>query len=702
MKTLQSACLCIPAKKDKMANPGSYWNMVALSHKQITKVGLIWAILMSVCTGVFSQEQIDTALTLPEVTINQSRLDASSKRNIQIAELDTNFVRSSRNLALGDVLGQTSDVYVASTENFSQDMRISIRGFGMRSAFGIRGIKLMYDGLPESTPDGQGDVDNIDPNLLESVKIFKGPANGLYSNASGGIIELQSLWPEKATEVDFSQTFASYGLSRTGLVVGMKKNKSKHVWSFGGLNYTGFREHSSYQNFNFLLKSMFLFHRSSLQVVANGFNSPFANDPGGITLQQATDEPRSARSQNAEYLAGETVSQQKAGLIYKQQLHTNMIWNTTGFVMFRGFENKLPFVNGASVAYNRLFSGGSSYLSGGKTLKWKAGMDLDYQRDHRKRFDNLKTSLGPLRLEQLEKFSNIGLFTILEKQSERWDIRFNARTEWIRITLDDLFGEDGDQTSTTQYVPWSGSGNVSYILTPEWSISGIFSSGFETPTLTEISNNPAGPGFADIKPARTLNKEIGTSYIHHGNLFKISAYHITSTNELLPYELPETPGRLFYKNAGKSARAGVEYMTDLKLQNWVQINLSGHLNHMYLKNEGQETTRIPGLPGSQHQLRLTKTWWKTSWLTASLRHQSSLFADDANQVKVFPVWFTGLSLGGRYHWNKVSLSPSAGWQFTPSKIYYSNVFINAAGGRYYEPGPRQTLFFTLKIGFDKA
>lgn len=658
-------------------------------------------LLTGFCLPIIGQETMDTMINLPEVAVSQSRISKGGDPSINVVGIDTFIIKNSRTLGLGDVLAGSPEVFIASTENFSQDMRIAIRGFGMRSAFGIRGIKLIYDGLPESTPDGQGDVDNIDPSVLGSAQIYKGPANGIYSNASGGIIELESIWPESALSINANTSVGSFGLIKSGVVVGMKKQNSRHIWSFSGLKYDGYRAHSGYKNFNFLLKSLFLFKSSSLQLVANGFDSPFANDPGGITLEQWQNEPRSARMQNVDFRAGESVSQQKLGAIYKKQLNSDVAWQTTAFLMSRSFENKLPFINGAAVFYDRIFTGGNSFLTLGKNASWKVGIDVDYQRDARKRFDNLKTSTGPLRLDQNEVFKSAGVFASYSLRKNKLSVDVNMREEFIGIDLKDNFAEDGLQDGSQSFFPWSGGVSGTYEIRGGLHVLAVLSTGFETPTLTEISNNANGPGFADITPARTFNKEIGLTFSKGLFHSRLNYFHIGSSNELLPYELPATPGRIYYKNAGASVRQGLEYQLDVKNESAFMVTLAGNFSQMEFQNASGEDKKIPGIPSSLHQLRLTKTFLQKHTISANLKYQGLVYADDNNGVAIDPVYFSGINIGSEFSIGSVHFNPSAGWQYVLSDTYFSNIFINAAGGRYYEAGPKSNFFLQLKLSFSK-
>ncbi|MBP7643588.1 MAG: TonB-dependent receptor plug domain-containing protein [Saprospiraceae bacterium] len=661
-------------------------------------------IIISFCLAFVQlngQDTIAYDLTLPEVSINQSRIKDYTRIPLKFEQIDSAYIANNRGLGLGDILQKTSGLFTASTENFSQDMRISIRGFGMRSAFGIRGIKLMLDGLPESTPDGQADVDNIDPSLLSTVNVLKGPASGIYSNASGGVIEMASLWPTSENEASIKSTIGSNGLFRTSLSYGQSRAKRKLFLSVGGLQYQGFREFSAYSNYTFLAKSMFIFPKSTLQFIANGFHSPDAEDAGGITLQQSMDEPRSARLQNVDFSAGESVSQQKLGVIFQKKISLLKTWQTTGFAARRTFSNQLPFANGGQVSFNRVFYGGHTTLSFLNLLsdfgKLDLGLDMEAQNDHRTRNDNLKTDSGELRLDQNESFSTIGLFSKFKVGNNKTTLVANGRLERINLSLEDLFLSDGNQGGDQTFYPLSGGLDFTFAASKLLTLSASSTTGFETPTLTEISNNPQGGGFANLTPARTFNNEIGIGIQNKKLSIKANVFMTTSSNELLPYELPETPGRIFYKNGGKSNRKGLEYDLSFLLMAKTSFGVSGVFNQMTFTNDQNVKNRLPGLPGSQVNINGQTQLFKAVTFSGQLRYQGQLYANEANTVSINPVWFSNVGLQSSFTLGKIQLEPNAGIQYILSDLYYSNIFINAAGGRYYEVGPKTNIYFSLKL-----
>ena len=169
--------------------------VIVLSVKNIFSLAII---LISVSWGLQSEIE-DTAadtlrFALRPVTVTASRLDGADL-NLPVAVSVLNRYKihgGQQQLVLNEALAAIPGLYTMNSENFAQDLRVSIRGFGTRAAFGIRGIKILVDGIPESTPDGQAQVDNIDLSFINRAEVLRGPVSALYGNASGGVISLSS------------------------------------------------------------------------------------------------------------------------------------------------------------------------------------------------------------------------------------------------------------------------------------------------------------------------------------------------------------------------------------------------------------------------------------------------------------------------------------------------------------------------------
>ena len=657
------------------------------------------------------QDTLLIAEDLPTTEILGSRLRSvkTPMLNARIITIDSNMISNSRSISIGDILLQNNQLFVASTENFSQDMRISIRGFGMRSAFGIRGVKLIVDGIPESTPDGQTDIENIDPNYIKSINVLKGSASGEYSNANGGVIEITTNLPQKKIEIDYNSTIGSFGLLKNYTSIGSNLGKVKLFGSYSDTRYNGYRDHNEFKTKNYLAKAFIGDAKNSLQLIYNGFTSPIANDPGGLTLVQAIDNRRQARSQNSSFLAGEKVEQNKISLQGRNKTIAEHSLKYSAFYTKKTFSNQLPFTNGGAVTFDRSFYGGQFSYTIPKLITSQdriiLGLEYEGQQDLRKRYDNLMGARGILRLNQSEEFSTRGLYLDYESQLNRLSLKVNGRIEKIRLYLSDGFLTDGDQSGAKNFMPASGKINAAYSLNKNLSISTLISTGFETPTLAEITTNPNSTEFNDLAPARTYTQEVGMSGKIKKAGLDVNIYNTTSSNELIPYQVASQIGRIFFRNGGQSVRRGIEINFNAGIYKSLNLNGSTNLNTFEVNpdvnNVSNLAFKIPGIPENQWQIGLNGSLIKHFNLSVNYQGFSSYYADDLNAVKIDRVNRLLFSASSNFTFNDFIISPSIGLNKIMSKNYFSNVFINAAGGRYYEPGALSMVYFSVGVGFGK-
>jgi len=211
--------------------------------------------LWCVPAALLAQNPPDTTkpYTLPPTTVSVTRADLPlTKVPLSIQTVDRQQISQARpTWGLDEALASVPGVFVANRYNFSQDQRISIRGFGARSAFAVRGIKILVDGIPQTLPDGQGQLTNLELGEVDRIEVLRGSSSALYGNASGGVI---SIWTDPGA-VDraredariiagrFDRAGRSWNkwLTTTGLRVG---RGSAHL-TVSRLGYEGERDHSA-------------------------------------------------------------------------------------------------------------------------------------------------------------------------------------------------------------------------------------------------------------------------------------------------------------------------------------------------------------------------------------------------------------------------------------------------------------------------
>jgi len=250
--------------------------------------------------------QTDTLLTdsIDELLISATRIPVKSLSNpssITVVNADETF-GIKQQLSLQEYTRSVPGLFTLNANNLAQDLRISIRGFGSRAAFGIRGIKLIVDGVPETTPDGQGQLDNLDLGIIESLEVIRGPASSLYGNASGGVISINTIDKIDESYTQAGINFGSYGMQQYQLSKAFATQKTTALLHGSYMKSNGYRVQSGFQNLNLNAKLRHeLSEKSSLKFGFSFSDSPQADDPGGINLASVEADRQQARDRNVSF-----------------------------------------------------------------------------------------------------------------------------------------------------------------------------------------------------------------------------------------------------------------------------------------------------------------------------------------------------------------------------------------------------------------
>ena len=286
------------------------------------------------------------------VTIKATRINVEKlKIPISVTKIELNsFLDARQKTGVNELLNAVPGVFSLNQYNSAQDLRISIRGFGARSAFGIRGINLIVDGVPLTTPDGQGQVDNLWVGGIKSMEIIRGASSALYGNAAGGVINISTFDDKKWAHSSFGVRLGSYG--DFGIFYDGKISLGKNK-IYAQLNHNridGYRMHSESRNNNYNFKYTRVIGKDhEFSYLISYLNSPTGNDPGGIDAEKVEKDRRSARDRNVNYQAGETIQQWNQSLQYKNSLGKYFGVRATAFYSTRDFQGLLPFTFGGAV-----------------------------------------------------------------------------------------------------------------------------------------------------------------------------------------------------------------------------------------------------------------------------------------------------------------------------------------------------------------
>jgi iron complex outermembrane receptor protein len=602
--------------------------------------------------------------------------------------------------SFSDFTRNTPGLFTSSSNNFSQDLRISIRGFGARSAFGIRGIKLIVDGIPETTPDGQSQLDNLPLGLVSSIEILRGPNANLYGNSSGGVISINTLTDSSEKYYRNSGIFGAYqyqSLQKTRI---LDWNSSSLIIHYDKRRSNGYRDQSGYKSNILNLKYINdLDNNNKIVWQINYTDSPYAYDSGGLKLSEVENDRRQARKNNIDYDTYEKVKHLKTGVSWNHKRSENSFFDSYFFYQKRDFFTKLPFNFGGIISLDRDYYGlGTKYTkkyyldNRKKTLV--LGLDYLNQSDDRKRYKNDFGVQGEMTFDQIEQFKSTGLFMLSQTN---YDSGLLVRYG-IRYDINDIGTDSSSSIILDKLNPSVG---LSYKVNSNDNIFFSFGTSFETPTMNELSNNPNGVGLnEDLKSSSSLNYEIGWRKVVSNLTLEAIAYAISSENEILPYELEQFPGKNFYQNVGSTSRYGIELNSQLSFKGG-RVNLSYTLSKnkfedFIIDNNNLADNLIPGIPSQMLDLDLIFKLSRGRSLIISNRLIGERYADNANETLISSYNLLNIKYSKEIFSNsEIFLGVNNAF----NQEYFDNIRINAFGKRYYEPAPKRNFYFGINFSF---
>lgn len=620
--------------------------------------------------------------------------------------------RARPTVGMEESLRRVPGVFVQNSGNYAQDFRLQIRGFGTRAAFGIREVTVLVDGLPETLPDGQSQIDTIELGSIQRVEVMRGAGAALYGNAAGGVIHLLSDPPPDRPGANLTVTGGSYGFAKVVAQIGAQGKTLGGIGTASYFRSDGYRDHSATRNAVFLGRLLWdAAERTQVKFLVDGAHAPKADDPGGLTGDQANANPRQARDLNVRLDAGESVEQIRLGAVVDHRFSTGSL-DAYAYTLYRDFFAKLPIVPAQGdgiVQFDRVSPGGGARYSYDRPLagwaqSFTIGADAQYQRDDRQRFANEDGEKGALGLDQLEHVTGVGVYlreavSITPTVELSGGIRYDA----VHYSVDVKTPPDSDASGSRTIDAWSPSGGILYTPFDDLSLFGNVSTAFQAPTTTELVN-PDGPGFnPDIEPQRARSYELGLRFGPPRLEMGVALYRIDLRDELIPFETPA--GRVAFRNAGRSRRYGLEvdWRSEL-LPSLVWTGAGTALRAKYLSYETDDGdfsgNREPGIPPWYVYQELAYSHDSGLHVAAEAYLVGGYDVDDANTATTPGYGVVNLRFGWEGEVAGWKVAPFLGLQNLTNARYDGTVRLNAFGGRYYEPAPGFNLYGGLRIEQD--
>lgn len=624
-------------------------------------------------------------------------------------------------LGLDESLARVPGLFMQNRYNFAQDLRVSIRGFGSRASFGIRGIKVFADGIPVTLPDGQSGTDDLDIGSAESIEVIRGPSASLYGTASGGVISLTTETPPEKPFIEAKLTVGEYGHEKYQVKAGGRSGRLGYLVNASHMEMEGYRDYSKVQHS--LVNSKFTYDiddTASLTAIVNAVNSPTANDPGGITRAEAAADRRQAQSRNTSSNAGESFDQQRLGLVYDKQFGDGHKLTARAYSMWKDFRtfipigSHIPFVGDDGVIeFDRRFYGGGAMYTFTNTLAGlpnvlSIGADLDIQKDDRQRFINNAGVQGDLVFDQKEKAESVGVYFHNETSlTNTVTLSVGGRYDNLDLTVDDRYLVNEDQSGALDFNEFSPAVGLMWNAAPALNLYANYATAFETPTFTELGT-PAQEldvnlgGFNNVSAQKARSFEVGArGILMEDRLFyDVAAYTMEVDDEIS--NIVSIENRAFFENANTD-RSGFEAQIQAKLSDRLDVTAAYTFSDYTFSSFEAEPEAVgewvPGIPRHQYYAELAYTQPNGAYVIWDVLNVGRFYADNANTDEVDSYLVSSLRFGNDYEFGGTTVAPFFGVNNLFDEEYFSNVRINAFGGRAFEPAPKRHVYGGVRINF---
>ncbi|HBY5109503.1 TonB-dependent siderophore receptor [Klebsiella pneumoniae] len=634
---------------------------------------------------------------------------------------------------LSESLGAVPGLQVQNRQNYAQDLQLSIRGFGSRSTYGVRGLRIYVDGIPATMPDGQGQTSNIDIGSVDTIEVLRGPFSALYGNSSGGVINVTSQTGTQPPTVEASSYYGSFGTWHYGMKATGAVGDGSHA---GDVDYTvstnrftthGYRDHSgARKNLANARLGVRINDVSKLTLLLNSVDIK-ANDAGGLTTDEWRDNPRQS-PRGDQYNTRKNTRQTQAGLRYERQLSAQddlsvMMYagerETTQFQSIPRAPQLKPSHAGGVIDLTRHYQGIDTRLTHrGELLvpvTLTAGLDYENMSERRKGYENFVMvngapqygEQGALRRNERNLMWNVDPYLQTQWQlTDKLSLDAGVRYSSVWFDSNDYYitPGNGDDSGDASYHKWLPAGSLKYALTDAWNVYLSAGRGFETPTINELSyrsDNQSGLNFG-LKPSTNDTVEIGSKTRIGNGLFTAALFQTNTDNEIVVDS--SSGGRTSYKNAGKTRRQGMELGLDQQFgESWRLKAAWTWLDATYRTNVCDDAScngnRIPGIARNMGYASFGYQPEQGWYAGSDIRYMSDIMANDENTAKA-PSWtVVGLTTGYKWSYGRMDMDLFGRIDNLFDREYVGSVIVNESNGRYYEPAPGRNYGIGLNLAW---
>ena len=624
---------------------------------------------------------------------------------------------------LSESLGRVPGIVVQNRQNYAQDLQVSSRGFGARSTFGVRGVRLIADGIPATMPDGQGQAATFALASAERIEVLRGPFSSLYGNASGGVVQVFTADGPPDPTLTLAAVAGSYGTRRLGALAGGQAGTVNYLADLSRFETDGYRDHSRALRDAANVKVAMPLAGGKLTLVANALHQPDTQDPLGLSRAQFEADPRQVDPSALLFDTRKTIRQSQLGAVHEiaitpaDTLQARLYGGTRRVVQFLAQTGDAPLASGGVVDLDRSYGGVGLRITHAFTLAGgdatvTAGFDRDRLDERRRGYVNNFGSQGALRRDEDDSVANTDFFAQGEwRFAPAWSASLGARRSRVDFESRDYYvaGVNPDDSGSQSYSRTTPVAGLVFRASPRWNLYANAGEGFETPTFSELAYRPGGQtglNFA-LKPALSRHGEAGVKgRLAEGARVTAALFRIETRDEIVTNA--SAGGRTDFKNASRTRRDGLELSAESRLgagfegviaATWLDARFTEAFTTGTPAVTVPAGNRLPGVPPVVVHGELV---WRHAasgfHAGAEVRHAGRIFVNEANVDSAAAYTVANLRMGieGR----------AAGWLLkafvrvdnVTDRRYAGSVIVAEARGRYFESAPERNVL----VGFSAS
>lgn len=701
-----------------------YYDRHMASHvPRIRALHVAIAMLWMAQHPVHAQEAPAKRLDEVVVTANrgeQRRFDAPASIDaVQVDALRT----PSALVNLSELTAAVPGIQVRERQNYAQDLQVSIRGFGTRSTFGVRGVRILVDGIPATMPDGQGQPSAASLTSAKRIEVLRGPVAQLYGNAAGGVVQVFTVDPPLAPDRPFASVSAgagSYDQQHLNVSFGGGTETIGAMVDVSRYSTDGYRDHSAAERTQVNAKVLARPSRdTTITGIFNRFDQPDAQDPLGLTRAQFEEDPRQVVPGALTFDTRKSAEQEQVGVVVDHALsaadtlHARAYGGTRQVLQMLAFSGSAPTSSGGVVDLDNSFRGiGLSWAHrtrvNGLPLNWTVGVEADELDQKRRGYVNNNGAAGDLRRDEVDTAENRDVFGQVEWTFlPQWNAIAGIRTSRVRLSIDDRYvtAFSPDDSGSVKYRNTSPVAGLVWHASEDLNVYGNIGRGFETPTLTEIAYRPdaSGPNFS-LEPSRSRQGEIGMKLRGGRHTLDVALFNAVSSNEIVP--LTTQNGRAIFQNVDKVRRRGLEVSWGAK---WAKFStqlgytfLDARFRQQFTNAQGALIAAGNHLPGAPRHSLFTQIEFRPQQplaLGLEMRAESKAYVDDANTDAAPGYAVFNLRASYEFALGQAKVVAFGRVDNVFDKHYAGSVIVNEGNQRYFEPAAGRRLFVGLRARF---